>query len=85
MNKFGRKKNNQQFDMGTQIQWKNASYDAPFDANKTTKYYTFIQIDGVERVIKYNGRFRSEARIYFEEYSRLHGDKNYNGKFYVLK
>jgi hypothetical protein len=53
----------------TQIQWKNTEHEAKF--NPFRKYYTFLEIDGVEVVLDYIGKFRSEALAYFEEQARI--------------
>lgn len=70
---FGKKKNNQQFDLGNQIEWKNLSYDAPFDANKLTKYYGVIKVGDKLYHTTYNAKFRSEAFAILTEDARLMG------------
>jgi hypothetical protein len=73
MNKFGRKKNNQQFDMGTQIQWKNTQFEPPFDSNKLTKYYGLIKVGDKLFHTEYQAKFRSEAKSILEEDARMMG------------
>lgn len=56
----------------SQLIWKNMSHEGLF--NPFRKYYTFVEIDGVEIVLDYIGKFRSEAVAYFEEQARInHG------------
>jgi hypothetical protein len=70
---FNKKKNNQQFDMGTQIQWGNMSYSEPFDPNKLTKYYGLIKVGDKLFHTEYAAKFRSEAKAILEEDARVMG------------
>jgi hypothetical protein len=70
---FGKKKSNQQFDMGTQIQWKNTQFEPPFDANKLTKYYGLIKVGDKLFHTEYAAKFRSEALAILTEDARIMG------------
>jgi hypothetical protein len=61
----------------TQIEWRNATYDAPFNPKK--KYYAYAQIEGKEVVLDYVGQFRTEANVALEEIARLNGGKLVSG------
>lgn len=53
----------------TQIQWKNTNHEGSF--NPFRKYYAFVEIDGVEIVLDYIGKFRGEALAHFQEQARI--------------
>lgn len=36
-------------------------------------FYAIVKVDGVEKLYKYYGKFRSEASAYFNEEARLDG------------
>jgi hypothetical protein len=57
----------------TQIIWKNMSHEAPF--NPFRKYYAYAEIDGVQVVLDYVGKFLSEAIAALKEDARLNGGR----------
>jgi hypothetical protein len=76
---FNKKKSNQGFDLGNKIEWKNVSYDPPFNPNKLTKFYAIIETEGSDKLYHYEGIYRSEAHQYFIEQARID-----HGKFKMM-
>jgi hypothetical protein len=68
MNKFSKKPQQEE----SQIVFKNTQHDANF--NPYRKYYILMEVEGIEKVYDYVGKFRVEALAYFEEKARMeHG------------
>lgn len=60
--------------LGTQTVFNNL-HEAPFNSNKLTKFYGIIEVGGKLIPYNYDGKYRTEARIYFEEIARMIGGK----------
>lgn len=58
--------------LGSQTIFSNV-YDAPFNPQKTTKYYAVIKQGDNSFITEYEARFRSEAVVVFNEEARLSG------------
>lgn len=53
------------------------THEAQF--NPWKNYYAIIETDGTDKVYNYTGKFRSEAKVYFEEQARID-----HGKFKLM-
>jgi hypothetical protein len=59
---------------GTQTVFSN-TFEAPFNANKLTKYYGIVKVGEKSFIAEYEAKFRSEAIAVLEEEARLSGGK----------